>query len=207
MALPEVIKLRTWSASKVQGVLKQDEVENFQRYATRAARNEELNRVALRCMRQEKSPFFHPFTGNPVPCRGSLSHENTYNIVAFGHGDELVFVIQRVSSIEALYFPRRNLLISFRLHQDHIEKLFSEIKFEKFPLKEGREFAGFILSHHRPYHLFYDVLPAFTDIDRSWEGSAEVRQDVELVQLQGVTTFRSTRSILSMRATRRRRFS
>ncbi|MGJ9425480.1 hypothetical protein ACHABX_06500 [Nesterenkonia halotolerans] len=182
---PSVIKLRTWSRSRLDGLFTEAEISALERYSSGPRRNEEMVSIAHRCMAHDPRPLLHPLTGAPAACYASVSHDNIYNLLAFSDGSEPVFVIQRVSFMDGIYFPERNIFLSFRLQDVHIEKLFDQVDFSNIDLSEPRDFSGFIISHHRPYHFFYDVMPAMADVDTTWNGTEKDKNAVELVQLQG----------------------
>lgn len=182
---PQVVALRRWSLSKLEGALEVQEAAALERYATKSQRNQEIVALAHRSMAQDPQPFIHPLSGKRAGCYDSFSHDDIYNILGFTDGNEPFYVIQRVSSIEAFYFPKRELVISFRLPQDHFDKLFQDVDLAARDLSAPRQFAGFIVAHHRPYHYFYDTMPAMRDIDLGWEGDHNTRRALELVQLQG----------------------
>ncbi len=141
--------------------------------------------MATRCVNGEKRPFRHPLTGVAANCYDSFNQENLYQALAIDDGTEPVYIIQRLSSLDAFYFPARDLVVSFRLQDSHVAELFGAVDLAKRRRKSVHHFAGFILAHHRPYHYFYDVLPAFNDIDASWEKENEHKRAVDLIQLQG----------------------
>lgn len=182
---PQVVRLRTWSKSRLEGIFDADEVRALERYSSKTLRNQEIISLAHRCMRGNAHPFIHPLSGKRVACHDSLSHDEVYHMLGFTDGSESVYVIQRVSSIEAFYFPDRDLVLSFRLAPHFFDKLFEKVDLSDRDLSGQREFAGFIASHHRPYHYFYDILPAMWEIDSEWTGEGEIRRTLEMVQLQG----------------------
>ncbi|MBB3667605.1 hypothetical protein [Garicola koreensis] len=139
-----------------------------------------------RACRTEREPkLTHPFTGERVACWFSCSMDDRYNLLGFWDGNDPFYVIQRVSFVDALYFPRRRLLLGFRhITYFMLEKLAERIEHEAAFPSTRRQFKGFVVSHHRPYHFFYEVGPALWEHVRQVsdkEGSAPA----EIVQLHG----------------------
>jgi len=80
---------------------------------------------------------------------------------------ETFFIFQRVTSIDAVYFPCRGIVILFHyMTLPMISTMIAQICREfsvhlvNSRKKSGRRFLGIVASQGRPFHFYYDVAPA-----------------------------------------------
>ena len=108
------------------------------------------------------------------------------NVLRFFGGGESMFLLQNVTSADAIYLPEENLLL---LHchttKEHLAKCIAGLLqllpralpyangqleepghwakalriLRAAPCRPSRHFAGLIAGHSRPYHFYYDVVP------------------------------------------------
>lgn len=90
---------------------------------------------------------------------------NYQNYLIFRDIDNSFFIFgQRHYFISDIYFPSENVVlkIDYAPFQEEVVEIFrnykKNINLEK---KSSASFSGFFLSYSRPYHYFYDLLPAF----------------------------------------------
>ncbi|HEX4878584.1 MAG TPA: hypothetical protein VFV39_01960, partial [Limnobacter sp.] len=99
----------------------------------------------------------HPVSGTLAKAvAGGYSHGHVF-WVRFADANSSFYVIQIVSSVDAIYIPAQRLLIKYQ----HTEALNAHAVLTSL-LKhfDPRPFLGFYVGHTRPAHLVQDVLPA-----------------------------------------------
>lgn len=85
---------------------------------------------------------------------------------------EVFFLFQHVGSADAIYFPTRNAIVIVR-HVDaatvrgFICRFIRSLSRIAEYSANNRRFLGVIASHGRPYHFYYDVAPAMSDLHHS----------------------------------------
>lgn len=89
--------------------------------------------------------------------------------VRFSDGLDSVYVLQKVSAIDAVFIPSRNFLFKFQ-HSDgmNLNKLLTSIVrglLHQAAHKYPSRFLGFNVGHERPAHLMQDVLPGVAYLD------------------------------------------
>ena len=97
----------------------------------------------------------------------SLDFDNKVNLIFFESDDEPFVVLQHVTFCDTVYFPNRGLAVQFQRHltEGSINKVLSEtIKWcleneGRFQVKDPT-FGGAVSGFGRPYHFFYDIIPA-----------------------------------------------
>ncbi|MDP4743856.1 MAG: hypothetical protein NWS22_03335, partial [Porticoccaceae bacterium] len=108
--------------------------------------------------------------------RSSLSFfsNSKINLIFFDSPSEPFIVLQHVTFADAIFFPDRCLavLIQNHLTQDSIARSLAEAaawmleRLKKSSVDSNR-FGGVIFGFGRPYHYFYDILPALMLIEDS----------------------------------------
>ena len=113
-----------------------------------------------------RSELINPFSCRIASCTESYLINNFMNALIFRDVDEFFIVLQHVTSADAIYCPKRNILV---IKSHHLpEEIAVSIRdwltknIEKFTSQHilRRSFGGIISSHGRPYHFYYDVAPA-----------------------------------------------
>lgn len=138
-------------------------------------------------------PFAPDQPGAEAVCTESYMVGET-NVLRFAFGTESAFLLQNVTSADALYLPSRNLIILKR-HTTKLHIIVDVTKllanFDQFmayaleaagmaPSRPGllrslfnrarintprdRRFGGILASHSRPYHFYYDVVPVMAEV-------------------------------------------
>lgn len=116
----------------------------------------------------------HPFKEGISTSKDSYHYINGRTLLRFTtDNNETFFLIQYVSSGDALFFPNRNIIVlDYHLSYDdvveHIQALCKNFNYvlEKSKIK-NQKFGGIIASHGRPYHFYYDTLPAINLLNKS----------------------------------------
>jgi len=85
---------------------------------------------------------------------------------------EVFFIFQHFGSADAIYFPTRGAIVAVRHFDAATVKSFVCRFVRSFGrvseyCARGRQFLGIIASHSRPYHFYYDVAPAVSDLNQS----------------------------------------
>ncbi|GAB6141783.1 hypothetical protein JCM14076_25120 [Methylosoma difficile] len=106
-----------------------------------------------------------PFSKNRAECQESYESQGGMNSLRFTDGNQSFFLIQHVSSNDALYFPLQNvLLIISHITAPRINRLRATLT-EQFPAvvnyaaNTNKPFGGIVCSHLRPAHYFYENWP------------------------------------------------
>ncbi|TKD44169.1 hypothetical protein [Azotobacter chroococcum] len=110
----------------------------------------------------------HPFKAGLSSSRESYHYINGRTLIRFTTDDnEIFFLVQHVSSADAIYFPNRKILVLDRhLHYNDVAQQIQAIckNFDRVLIQAKNQknniFGGIIASHGRPYHFYYDVAPA-----------------------------------------------
>ncbi|MFZ2450199.1 MAG: hypothetical protein WAW36_06755 [Methylovulum miyakonense] len=110
-----------------------------------------------------------PFSENRAYCRESYEVPPDLNCLRFTDGGHTFFLIQLLSSADALYFPANNLLLNFsHINESHTqrlqEKLLKNFAQAVIYATSVNTFSGVIASHNRPSHYYYDVWPALYEL-------------------------------------------
>ncbi|MGJ9425472.1 hypothetical protein ACHABX_06460 [Nesterenkonia halotolerans] len=180
-----VLDVRRRAASKLESLCTPAEIHAFAAYEGGAQQDLLMMAFARQCRLLAEARLPHPFTGEETACSHSFSVGERYNVLAFQNLDDPFYVVQRVSFVDALYFPNRDLVLGFRHITDEQLLEIPRMVAEKSDFPEvPRSFAGFIASHHRPYHYFYEIVPALLDHCRALDRVVGARS-IEIVQLNG----------------------
>lgn len=109
----------------------------------------------------------NPFGYGVALCRHSFTLPGNINVLMFrAPSQEAFFVLQHVSSADAIYFPAKNLVVLVKhLPAESVRNamvaLLKGMQDEALTEpSDERQFLGAIASHGRPYHFYYDVAPA-----------------------------------------------
>ncbi|MDD5272068.1 MAG: response regulator, partial [Methylovulum sp.] len=113
-----------------------------------------------------------PFSANRAYCQESYEVAPDLNCLRFTDGGHTFFLVQLLSSADALYFPVANVFLSFaHINESHIKRLQEKLikDFAKIAVHAtaSNSFAGVIASHSRPSHFYYDVWPALFELASS----------------------------------------
>lgn len=101
-------------------------------------------------------------------CTESFTSDQNITILKFTNEDgEVFFAYQSIAFIDSIFFPLRNIYLIFQDIQaesarNHLTKAFQDFE-EKIQYaihSNENEFIGIITGHNRPYHYFYNTLPA-----------------------------------------------
>lgn len=110
-----------------------------------------------------------PFSGNKAYCQESYEVGGELTCLRFTDGNRCFFLIQFVSSADALYFPEQNIVVSLAHVQGaHVTQLQNKL-LGLFPsvveyAKSVNAFSGVIACHSRPGHFYYEVWPVLIEI-------------------------------------------
>jgi hypothetical protein len=85
---------------------------------------------------------------------------------------EVFFIFQHFGSADAIYFPTRGAMVAVHHFDTATVKSFICRFVRNFSriseyCDRDRRFLGIIASHGRPYHFYYDVAPAVSDLNQS----------------------------------------
>ncbi|MFV3306067.1 hypothetical protein ACNFBT_12375 [Pseudomonas sp. NY15181] len=85
---------------------------------------------------------------------------------------EVFFLFQHVGSADALYFPtRRAIVLAHHVNSAQVKNFVYRFIRNLSRVAEysfgSRRFLGVIASHARPYHFYYDVAPAMSDLNQA----------------------------------------
>lgn len=112
-------------------------------------------------------PFGYGFSA----CRQSYSVPGNINILKFtSSSGEVFYILQHVSSADAVFFPSRKYVALIKhLPMQSVKSAFGRL-FDNFKRviassSSKNKFVGLIASHGRPYHFYYDVAPAINDLN------------------------------------------
>ncbi|MFZ2725056.1 MAG: hypothetical protein WAX77_02260, partial [Methylococcaceae bacterium] len=110
-----------------------------------------------------------PFSSARAYCQESYEVNNYFTCLRFTDGQYCFFLIQGLSSTDAIYFPNENILISFAvLNEIHLRglkiKLLADFAKVISYAQAENSFAGIIASHSRPYHFYYDIWPVLVEL-------------------------------------------
>lgn len=108
-----------------------------------------------------------PFSAGVALCRESFHVQGNITALRFICGDgECFYVLQHVSSADAVYFPKRKILLLIKhMPVDSVKRFVIDFcadavnNFNYSADENPKNFLGIITSHGRPYHLYYDVAP------------------------------------------------
>ncbi|MFZ2266503.1 MAG: hypothetical protein WAV95_02890 [Azonexus sp.] len=139
--------------------------EHVEAFFGRLAARELPREWVAAAMASGAAALINPFSGRTSYCSSSYAVSNTTNCLVFRDVDEVFFVFQHVTSVDAVYFPLRNLAV-LRHHltvqevRAGLHQLFRNIGQLLASPGVPKSFGGVIASHGRPYHFYYDVAPA-----------------------------------------------
>ncbi|MDO9106921.1 MAG: hypothetical protein Q7U57_18415 [Methylovulum sp.] len=110
-----------------------------------------------------------PFSSAPAYCRESYEVDGGFTCLRFTDGRHCFFLIQGVSSADALYFPSDNTFLAFAaVKETQIQslkkKLISDFAKTVDYVKAENSFFGIIASHNRPSHFYYDIWPTLVEL-------------------------------------------
>jgi hypothetical protein len=123
-----------------------------------------LNRLVI------PSPFGEGFAS----CSENFVLNNNINVLKFLCADgEVFFIYQSITFCDAIFLPTRKIFISFRdidilAARNYLVSIFSNVDLVIKCAKKSssKKFIGLIVGHSRPYHYFYNNLPALEVLDR-----------------------------------------
>ena len=113
----------------------------------------------------------NPFSYGFATCSDSYNYFNNTNMLKFvSSGGEVFFIFQHVGSVDAVYFPERQLVtLGEHLSLEVIKAVVVEMLAAPsifFDRKSGdNKFQAIIASHNRPYHFYYDVAPVVSELN------------------------------------------
>ncbi|ASF44844.1 response regulator [Methylovulum psychrotolerans] len=110
-----------------------------------------------------------PFSPNRAYCQESYEVAPDLNCLRFTDGKQVFFLVQLLSTADALYFPVDNVfLVLAHINESHVkrlqEKLMKDFAKNVAYATSSNTFAGVIASHSRPSHFYYDVWPALFEL-------------------------------------------
>jgi hypothetical protein len=110
-----------------------------------------------------------PFSSNLAYCQESYEMTEGFNCLRFVDGGQCFFLLQWVSSADALYFPLENTLVYFaHVKETHVRHLLTKLMRDFADnvayARNGAGFGGVIASHSRPSHFYYDVWPSLYEL-------------------------------------------
>ncbi len=114
-----------------------------------------------------------------------LGGQNNY--IAFGD-EETFFISQRSRVFRSVYFPGRNVVLNVGgVRAEEFTALKAELLRVSYDCMQCSEsgspkFAGLLVSHCRPYHYFYDLLPF---VDEFFEEHPSLIADTKFLQVEG----------------------
>ncbi len=117
-----------------------------------------------------------PFSKNLATCRESYELQRPIGLqsLRFIDEDKTFFLMQIVATADALFLPEAHILIA--LEPAHsvtgfwVERLYIKLFCQFTELcayaknSKNNQFLGFVASHHRPAHYYYEVFPAVYEI-------------------------------------------
>lgn len=120
-------------------------------------------------LRKNQAELVNPFSGRTAFCSTSLLSDFKVNILLFRDLDEFFFIFQHVSSADAIYFPRRKLVIirhhlTLTIVYNCISQLMENMEQVFSYDNVVHDFGGIIASHFAPYHFYYDIAPAIQSL-------------------------------------------
>lgn len=116
----------------------------------------------------------NPFDAGEADCNQSIHCQGNISALRFICSDgECFYVLQHVGSVDAVYFPNRNLILLLKHFNAEMVKSFAWSMARDLRQLinaslsvEKKKFLGIIASHGRPYHFYYDVATAVYMADR-----------------------------------------
>lgn len=184
----EMLQLRAAGDSALEQHFSTDEIDALKHYRHGSHRNVTMFDFAARCHDGDEPTMRHPLGQADAVCTHSTSLKNVHNALHFAApgGDSFV-VVQRVTFMDALIFPSRGVAIIIRsIKESQVTDVVNSLESagaEQVPTP--RAFGGFIVSHQRPYHYFYESLPAMLWFARRVRPDTWSSRKPEVVQLQG----------------------
>lgn len=124
------------------------------------------NSLLIDAQKNNKIKVCNIFRYSDATCQKNILLGNI-NYLVFISSDEVFFIAQHKFAADAVYFPKRRLLIRSdygAVLSDEIEKLDSyllqqsDFELASFKSEKLNFFKGIIIAHGRPYHYFYDHL-------------------------------------------------
>lgn len=152
-----VIKHSTDSA--LSSMLSSVQRESFNKFLLKVDSGEYLLEIASSL---ESGTVSSPVSNSRAKiCRSFL--RGAVNYVQVRDGCNIFYFIQHITSVDALYLPSLNLFVVIgAAGKDEFERLVDGV-FDLISrqVKEDAKFGGYHIGFPRPYHLMYDLLPAF----------------------------------------------
>lgn len=113
-----------------------------------------------------------PIDGTLTKCSRSYQSDQQINLLFFEERGANFIVIQNVTVCDAVYVPSLNLTIvlqhvKIKSIQKSLKMYLEDVLLSDSAIKATGEnyFGGVIGGYDRPYHFFYDVIPAFVMAD------------------------------------------
>ncbi|WP_236169985.1 hypothetical protein [Pseudomonas parasichuanensis] len=117
---------------------------------------------------------------------------------------EMFFLFQHVGSADTIYFPTRRAMVTIHhvdavLVRNFVYRFIRNLERVTHYSAGQRRFLGVIASHARPYHFYYDVAAAMSDLNE-----AGVLKDVAQIIYYPGGDFCSFKSLYALEATEQR---
>lgn len=98
-----------------------------------------------------------------------------FNFIRFDDEEESFYIIQGFDPLCGIYFPKRSLLVSFNTFvnvipcRSFIVNTLRQLPlfYENYLASENYNFGGYFVSHARPWHYFYNVLPGLINVQEN----------------------------------------
>lgn len=115
------------------------------------------------------------------------------NYLFFKSSSGSCFILeQRHKAVSEIIFPNERVVFKYDKNPSQVEQLLSlgdvrKILSENSEKSKGRGFGGVLVSYARPYHFFYDTLPAFISFYKQSSFSSELIRTSGLVCIKDKT--------------------
>jgi hypothetical protein len=112
-----------------------------------------------------------PLRPGLASCAFSLSTDSRINLLFFESPHEPFIILQQVTFADAVFFPAHRLLILLQhLSTESVFESLAEsflwlLTQENEKLRRPKIFGGGISGFFRPYHFFYDIMPAVVSLN------------------------------------------
>ena len=128
---------------------------------------ESLGEWVFEAVKEERVSLLNPFTGERSFSNFSWRSKSNINILHFSDNECPFFVFQHVTFSDAVLFPQQGLLLIFQhLAPDSVWSALSDffdfLIEHQSRLPKVRFFGGGLVGFGRPYHFFYDIVPALS---------------------------------------------
>jgi hypothetical protein len=158
--------LRSYEAFKNDAELNISQIALFEQFLIRLKSDSLCVEMVSSALLFDEIRIYVDFLGDLAVCNRSFNYLNR-NILRFSTAADKVvfFIIQHVSSCDAIYFPKYNMYKIFKHIDENMLKILISNLLEDADADElDMKFGGVICSHGRPYHYYYDTALALRKI-------------------------------------------